>query len=290
MAVGGGSLADGGDPPLFVALAMVDIWKRASIAVAVVLVLTACGVEGGEEPTPQPISLEYDHSAGALIVEADTYGGLLPPPSSRHIAEVSIYGDGQVVLGEEDGAPRVGTDRAVTIGRISEQELAELLSLIADSGFLGLENSYVEPAAPKDGPWRHVRIELLGVSRSVSIYPSDYAAAPAAFWQTYDAVMGVQPTDATTFAPTSGTLTAADLGRIEDLPGGQGNQVAPWDTPLVGLSLAEATGGTRLDGEQYRSVEQFLLRYPQGQLFGSQEGRAYRVLLEAHLPWEGGSP
>ena len=265
---------------------MTKICIRASIAVAVVLVLTACGGGGGQEPTTEPISLEYDNSAGTLIIEVDTYGGLLPPPSSRHIAELSIYGDGQVVLAEEDGAPRVGTDRAVTIGRISEQELAGLLSFIADSGFFGLDDYYVDPAAPTDGPSSHVRVELLGLSRSVSVYPSDYAAAPAAFWRTYDAVIGVQPSDATAFVPTSGTLTATDLGPIDDLPAGQGNQVAPWDTPLVGIALPEATGGAHLEGEQYQSVEQFLLRYPQGQLFGSQEGRAYQVLLEADLPWE----
>jgi hypothetical protein len=262
------------------------MWKPASIVAAVVLVLTACAGGGGQEPTVQPVSLRYDHRAGVLIVEADTYGGLLPPPSSRHIAELSIYGDGEVVVAEEDGAPRVGVDRAVTIGRISEQELTELLSLIADSGFLGLDDNYVDPTAPTDGPSRHVRIELAEISRTVSVYPPDYAAAPKAFRRTYDAVMGVRPSDLTAFVPTSGTFTARDLGPIDDLPGGQGNQVAPWDTPLVGIELAEATEGAHLEGEQYRNVEQFLLRYPQGQLFGSQEGVAYQVLLEADLPWE----
>jgi hypothetical protein len=273
-----------GTHPLFVEWAMADTWKRASILVAVVLVLTACG--GGQEPTPEPVPLEYDNSPGALIIEADTYGGLLPPPSSRHIAELSIYGDGLVVLAEEDGAPRVGTDRAITMGRIGEQQLTELLSLIADSGFFGLDDRYVDPAAPTDGPWRHVRVKLLGISRSVSIYPSDYSGAPAAFWQTYDAVTNLQPSNATAFAATSGTLTAKDLGPIDDLPAGQGNQVAPWDTPLVGIALSEATDGGHLEGDQYRSVEQFLMRYPQGQLFGSQEGTAYQILLEANLPWE----
>jgi hypothetical protein len=268
-------------------MAMAGIWKRASVLLAVVLVLTACG--GRQEATPEPVSLEYDNRAGALIIEVDTYGGLLPPPSSRHIAELSIYGDGQVVQAEEEESLRVGADRAVTIGRIGEQELVELLSVIADSGFFGLDDSYVDPTAPTDGPATHVRIRLLGTSKTVSVYPSDYADAPEAFWLTYDAVMGVKPSGVTPFVPNSGTLTAADLGPIEDLPGGQGNQVAPWDTPLVGIALGEATEGAHLEGEQYESVEQFLLRYPQGQLFGSQEGRAYQILLEADLPWEVGS-
>jgi len=273
--------------PFFIEGAMADIRKFASILAAVVLALTACG--GGLEPTPERVSLEYDHSTGALIIEVDTYGGLLPPPSSRHIAELSIYGDGQAVLAEEDEAAWVGTDRAVTIGRIDEEEVAELLSLIAENGFFALGDSYIEPAAPTDGPATHVRIELLGTSKTVFVYPSDYADGPAAFWQTYDAVMAVQPSDVTAFIPTSGTLTSTDLGPIDDLPGGQGNQVAPWDTPLVGVALSEATEGAHLDGRQYQSVEQFLLRYPQGQLFGSQEGRAYQILLEADLPWEVGS-
>jgi len=269
---------------------MIGMRNWARLAPVLVLILTACGIGTGQEPTPQPISLEYDHSAGALIVEADIYGGLLPPPSSRHIAELTIYGDGQVVLAQEDGAPRVGIDRAVSIARISEQELAELLLLIADNGFFGLEDRYVDPSAPTDGPWRHVTVNLSGISRTVSVYPPDCTAAPTAFWRTYDAVMGVQPPEATAFLPTFGTLVATDLGPIEDLPGGQANQVAPWDTPLVGLALAEATAGAHLEGEEYQTVEEFLLRYPPGQLFGSQEGTAYRVLLEADLPWETGSP
>jgi hypothetical protein len=265
---------------------MSGIWNWARLAPVMVLIMTACGMGAGQEPTAEPISLEYDDSAGALIVEADTYGGLLPPPSSRHIAALSIYGDGQVVLAEEDGAPRVGTDRAVTIGRISGQELTELLSSVADSGFFALEDRYVDPSAPTDGPSRHVTVNLLGISKTVSVYPPDYAAAPAAFWRAYDAVMGIQPAEATAFLPTSGTLISTDLGPIEDLPGGQGSQVAPWDTPLTGIALEEAEEGAHLEVERYRLVEEFLLRYPSGQVFGSQEGTAYQVLLAADLPWE----
>jgi hypothetical protein len=58
----------------------------------------------------------------------------------------------------------------------------------------------------------------------------------------------------------------------------------------MGIALPEAEEGLHVEGEQYGIVEEFLLRYPAGQLFGSQEGRAYQVLLEADLPWEEGSP
>jgi hypothetical protein len=204
-----------------------------------VLLLAACGGEGGREPTPEHITPEYDDSAGALIVEVDTYGGLVPAPSSRHVAELSIYGeDRQVALAEEDTAPRGGTDRSVTVGRISEQQLADLLASIADSGFFGLEDRDVDPAAPTDGPWRHVTVNVLDRSKTVSVYPPAYATAPDAFWETYDAISGVQPSELTAFVPTSGTLTSTDLGPVEDFPGGQANQVAPWDTPLWAWRLA----------------------------------------------------
>jgi hypothetical protein len=267
---------------------MTDIWKRASIAVAVVLALTACGGGGGHEPTVEPISLEYDSSAGVLVVEADTAGGPAAPPAGKHVAEVSIYGDGLVVLAHDAGGPLVGTDRVVTVGHLEREDLGQLLAFIASTGFFALNDRYTPTPAPPDMPWRQVTVNLVGGARTVSIYPFDYADAPVGFWDAYHAVLGVDPSDATAFVPTAGTLTATDLGPIEKLPGGRANQVAPWDTPLVGVSLPEAAPGIRLEGEQYGVVEEFLLRYPRGQLFGSQEGRAYQVLLEADLPWETG--
>jgi len=236
------------------------------------------------------IPLDYDSSAGVLVIEADTAGGLGPPPAGRHVAEVSIYGDGLVVLASEKGGPLVGTDRVVTVGHLGGEELGQLLTSIASSGFFGLDDRYMPSPALPDLPWRQVTVNLVGGAKTVSIYPFDYADAPEAFWEAYNAVVGVEPSGATLFVPTAGTLTATDLGPIDDLPAGQRNQVAPWDTPLVGVPLPEATQGTRLEGEEYGVVEEFLLRYPQGQLFGSQEGRAYQVLLEADLPWEAGSP
>jgi hypothetical protein len=264
------------------------VWKRASIVLAAVLVLTACG--GEQKPTPEPLSLEYDSSAGVLVLEADTTGGLDLPPVGRHVAEVSIYGDGLVVLGGEEGGPLVGTDRAVTLGHLEREAVSQLLAVIASAGFFALDDQYVVSPAPPDKPWRQVTVFLAQGAKTVYIYPFDYADAPVGFWDAYHALLGVELADATTFVPTAGTLTATDLGPIGELPAGQGNQVAPWDTPLVGVSLPEAEQGIRLEGERYGVVEQFLLRYPRGQLFGSQEGRAYQVLLEAELPWESGSP
>ncbi len=237
-----------------------------------------------------PVSLEYDHSAEALVIEADTFGGLNPPPPGRHVPEVRVYGDGLVVLATEDQAPRVGIDRAVTIGYLEEGELDELLVFIADSGFFGLDDRYMPSPAVPDTAWRHVLVDLMGGTKSVSIYPFDYSDAPSAFSATYEEILSIRPADPQVFTPSSGTLSVTDLGPIDALPAGQANQVAPWDTPLMGIALPEAEEGLHVEGEQYGIVEEFLLRYPAGQLFGSQEGRAYQVLLEADLPWEEGSP
>ena len=269
---------------------VVTMITRTSVASVVILILAACGGGPADEATPVSIPLDYDSSAGVLVIEADTAGGLGPPPAGRHVAEVSIYGDGLMVLASEEGSPLVGTDRAVTVGHFEREELGQLLTSIASTGFFALDDRYVPSPAPPDMPWRQVTVNLVGGAKTVSIYPFDYADAPAGFWETYRAIMGVEPSNATLFVPTAGTLTATDLGPIDDLPAGQRSQVAPWDTPLMGVLLPEAAQGTRLEGEQYGVVEEFLLRYPRGQLFGSQEGRAYQVLLQADLPWEGGSP
>jgi hypothetical protein len=268
---------------------MAQTLTRRSVAFVVVLIAVACGGGAVGEPTPSsvtPTSLEYDHSAGVLIIEADTYGGLMPPPTAKHVAELSIYGDGLVVVGREEEGLSVGTDRVVITGHLSEEELKRLLISIAEGGFFQLEDRYLPSPAAPDMPWRHVTVNLLDTSKTVSIYPFDFADAPEAFWDVYNQVLEIYPSDGTVFTPTSGALTATDLGSVDDLPGGRQSQVAPWDTPLVGIDLAEATEGAHLEGEQYRVVEQYLLRYPPGQLFGSQEGQAYRVLLEADLPWE----
>lgn len=271
---------------------MVRAQIASGIGLATVLILVACGGGGVvDESTPSPClsSLDYGRSPGVLIVEADTYGGLTPPPTGRHVAEVNIYGDGFVVLASDEQSS-VGTDRVVRTGHISEEEIAELLSFIADSGFFELDDQYMPSPALPDMPWRHVIVNLLGCSKTVAIYPYDFADAPTAFSDVYFELTGVEPSDAAVFMPSSGVLTATDLGPIDGLPGGQQSQVAPWDSPLVGIELVDAREGARLAGEQYRVVEEFLLRYPPGQLFGSQQGRAYQVLLEADLPWEDASP
>jgi hypothetical protein len=255
------------------------------------LVLAACGGPPQEaSPTSlAPVSLEYNHSAGALVIEADTFGGLEPPSRGRHVPEVSVYGDGVVVLATEDQDPRAGIDRAVTIGYLEEAELDELLVFIADSGFFGLDDRYMPSPALADMPWRRVIVNLVGGTKTVSIYPFDYSDAPAAFSTTYEEILGIRPANPQIFIPSSGTLSATDLGPIDDLPAGQASQVAPWDTPLLGIALPEVVAGIHLEGEQYGAVEEFLLRYPAGQLFGSQEGWAYQAVLEADLPWEEGS-
>ncbi len=214
----------------------------------------------------------------------------MPPAMGRHVPELSIYGDGLVVLGREAETVMIATDRAVVTGHIGEDELNQLLSFIADQGFFQLEKRYVPSPAVPDMPERHVTVNLLHTSQTVSVYPFDFADAPGAFWSVYERLADVYPADAAEFAPASGILTSTDLGSIDDLPSGQRSQVAPWDTPLLGITLGEAVQGAHLEGDQFGIVQEFLLRYPPGQLFGSQEGRAYRVLLEAHFPWEGTAP
>jgi hypothetical protein len=261
---------------------------------AIVLALVACG-GGAEDQQPTPSlagtgSLEYDRSSEALIIEVDTYGGLLPSPLSRHVPELRIYGDGLVVLAGEEGMLARGTDRVVMTGHLSEEELGQLLSFMVEHGFFQLEDRYLPSPAPTDLPARHVTVNLLDSSKTVTVYPFDFADAPTAFRDVYNELVAVSPADAAVFTPTSGTMTALDLGSIDDLPAGQRNQVAPWDTPLVGIALHEATEGAYLEGEQYRVIEEYLLRYPVHQLFGSQEGRVYQVRLDADLPWEGTAP
>lgn len=277
----------GSSPPSVFLLHVTRVIARVNAAIAMAVILTACAGGVADRATPEPISLEYDDRAGVLIVQADTYGGLMPYPSGRHVPEVSIYGDGFVVLAEADEDPVVGIDRRVTTGHIDKEEIQELVAFIAGSGFFGLDDEYAPLPLLPDMLWMQISVNLVAAAKSVSVYPPD---APAAFRETYEKLMEISPSDVVVFTPSAGTVTATDLGPIEDLRAGQGSQIAPWDTPLVGIVLAESTEGTHLEGEQYRVVEEFLLRYPGGQLFGSQEGRAYRVLLESDLPWAAGSP
>jgi hypothetical protein len=268
---------------------MVRIGITRNAWLVIVLMVAACGARG---PTPSPTgppSLNYAQRAGARIIEADTHGGLLPPGLGKHVAQLTIYGDGLVILGGEETFGG-GTDHVVMIGHIGEEELKGLLRRIAELGFFQLEERYQPSPAPTDLPSRWITVNLLQVSKTVTVYPSSYDGAPGAFLNTYDELLAVRPGDTEVFRPASGILTASDLGPIDDLRAGQRNQVAPWDTPLVGIDVADATKGAHLEGEQYQTVEEFLLRYPPNQLFGSQEGRAYEVCLEARLPWEIASP
>jgi hypothetical protein len=157
---------------------------------------------------------------------------------------------------------------------------------VVDAGFLQMDDQYQPSEAPTDAPCRTLSINLLRRSKTVSVCPFDEAQAPTAFNAAYTKLTELSLSGATVFTPDSGLLAATDLGPIEELGGGRGSQVAPWDTPLVGFALEEAVDGLHLERDEYNRVEEFLLRYPPSQVFGSQEGRAYEVLLEADLPRE----
>ena len=156
----------------------------ARLALLAGLLVTACG-GGSQQPTAEPISAEYAHNADTLVVEADTYGGLAPAAAGRHVPELSIYGDGSLILGEEDGARRVGTDRAVIVGQMGEEELLGLLEFIIASGFFQLDDRYRASDPPADAPCREVSVHLMTRSKTVSVCPFDEAQAPAAFSEVY---------------------------------------------------------------------------------------------------------
>jgi hypothetical protein len=167
---------------------------------AVPLASSGCGTK--------TVSLEHDPSPDNLLVELRTTGGL-PAPFVDGISDFKLYGDGRVI-------ERPGKDHKVPVveGRLTSDQVRDLLSRIEKTGFFGLDPEYANRKI-MDGVTTRLTVNLKGRKKEVRVYMKDVNE----FKEAAAAVMGYPLTDSQDYVPATGYLFVQKTqGKANDQP------------------------------------------------------------------------
>ena len=147
------------------------------IALVAAVALVGCGDDDTGPVVERPGDGDgIDHPTGAddLVLQVHTAGGLTAPPLAA-IPQVSVYGDGRVIVVgpttlEYPGAALPNLQQ----GFLSDEELQEVLRAAGAAGLLdGDEPDYGDPGIT-DMPTTRVVINAGGVERDISAYALDF--------------------------------------------------------------------------------------------------------------------
>ncbi len=130
-----------------------------ALLLAVAAVAAACD---GDDESPTPAGTPIAHAAGQrdLLLRYQVGGGLLPSPPPADLPDVSLFGDGMLVLANERGATRVD---------LTEAGIQRLLRLVVDAGVLA-EPSFPPSSGCADCPTTVIGATIDGRTASVSVY------------------------------------------------------------------------------------------------------------------------
>lgn len=129
------------------------------------------------------------------MVELKTTGGI-PAPFVDGISDFKLYGDGRVI-------ERPGKDSKVPVveGRLTAEQVRDLLSRIERTGYFELEPEYANRKV-MDGVTEHLAVNLKDQKKEVRVYMKDVKA----FDKAAAVVMGYPLTDPREYVPATGYL------------------------------------------------------------------------------------
>jgi hypothetical protein len=136
-----------------------------TMATLLALLVAAAVVAAGCEKK-KPTSLDYDRSPNNVIVEYWAGGGL-PAPWDDKVPEFRLFGDGTMIRSDPSSRHLVLLE-----GRISEKNVKELLEKIADAGFFGLKDEYLNKDI-FDGGSQDITVILKKGKKKVHVYMMD---------------------------------------------------------------------------------------------------------------------
>lgn len=136
-----------------------------TIATLMALLVAVAVVASGCEKK-KPASLDYDQSPNNVIVEYWAGGGL-PAPWDDIVSEFRLFGDGTIIRSDPSSKHLV-----LLKGQISEENIKELLEKIAEAGFFGLKDEYVNKDI-FDGTSQDITVNLKEGKKKVHIYMMD---------------------------------------------------------------------------------------------------------------------
>jgi hypothetical protein len=184
-------------------------WFQTALAVSlsVLLILGAMIVGGCDE---KKVSLEYKPSPDTVIVKVESDGGL-PYPGDDLYPRFQLFGDGRVIEYQTDS-----NSRGILVqGKLGEEDIANLLKQVADTGFFDLKDEYQDRTI-YDATYREITLGLLDMEKSVRVWMmSDVPKFDAA----YDLIMNYPLGEVSEYVPDKGYLVVVKYS--SEAAGGQ---------------------------------------------------------------------
>jgi hypothetical protein len=171
---------------------------------------------------PRP-PVAWDASASALIIEANSSGGMLYEPNA--IPDARLWGDGRLVWVDYHSSGA----RQVLTAALTPDKMRDVLAAYVSAGFYGWDD-YYSPGVVYDAPNTCVRVALTGHSKSVC---ESLTGAPRAFRRLYNDMAGGLGLAGVPFVPERGFLSVTAVG--PDLPAG--SLSVEWPATSLGLTL-----------------------------------------------------
>jgi hypothetical protein len=230
------------------------------------------------KPTIFGTPFPYERNPRALLIEADVWGEPGTNLRDAHVPLFRLYGDGFVIFAGANAPLSTGLDAVVRTGRLSENEIHNLLAYLNQIAFLNLKEYYEPRPKPADAPTAYITVYQTK-AKTVRVYAPAHESTPPAFADALKRILLTTPVDAQTFTPTDGYLQATDAGAITNFT--VKDNVIDWAIP--GVKLADAANGSVVNGSAYAQIVALRADKPSATLFREGE-RAYRVRFEPRLP------
>jgi hypothetical protein len=229
-------------------------------------------------PTLVGTPLAYERNPRAILIEADVWGESAAGLRDAHVPLFRLYGDGLVIFAGANAPLSTGLDAVVRTGRLSENEIHNLLAYLNQIAFLNLKDYYEPRPKPADAPTAYISVYQTK-AKTVRVYAPNHESTPQAFSDALKRILLATPADAQTFTPGDGYLQATDAGAITNFAAK--DNVVDWS--LSSIKLADADNGVTVNGSAYAQIVAWRAEKPTATLFREGE-RAYRVRFEPRLP------
>ena len=176
---------------------------------------------------------DWDHSAETIIIRTTDGGGMEPEAAVYNaLPKSQLWGDGRIVW-QTQGQ---NNERLMWQGHLSQDEMAELLQIVAKKGFWGWENHYRPKGEVYDGSSINLTVNLLAESKNVSEY---HEGAPRNFHKLVTLISTGAGVEGTPYFPEKGHLSARAFQNSE---GANTSDYPFWNAAEANLSLADANG------------------------------------------------
>ncbi len=171
-----------------------EIKAALAVSLSFLLVLGALIIGGCDD---KKVSLEYEPKPDMVIVRVEADGGL-PYPGDDLYPRFQLFGDGRVINYQVET-----DDRGLLVqGKLSQEDMADLLQGIADTGFFKLKNEYRDPEV-YDATYRNISVNLVETVKVVWVWMLQKVPE---FDAAYDLIMDYPLGEVTEYMPDKGYL------------------------------------------------------------------------------------